>query len=230
MTFAWTSPHSHMTQREPNRCYVSISWCTRIVCASACLVRGWSSLLKTVWTPQCGLTSTGSNCQFWFNLFMSHLRQFSSTWDAPLWLKQYWGDSVVVVGRQICLQSCLMYLLRIKKILLLSSVLPHTPWVSVLQWESDPCCSERVLSLLYTITEVCTVITSAIRNKRHIYTKYRVYFASYIDLSFFSFSWNNKTWDVNDNGYTVIQDKRKTNIQYKTMKVHILVNIRETKA
>lgn len=38
------------------------------------------------------------------------------------------------------------------------------------------------------------------------------------------------TWNVNNNGYTVVQHKKTQNIQYKTMKIHILVNIRDKKS
>ncbi len=226
-----------MTQSEPDTRYVSISWCTRIVCASPRLLRGWSSLLKTVcvcvcvWTPQCGLTGTVRNCQLWFwfcclrdisdsirplGMFLCDLNNAEET----LWLSS--PNRFALQSRLMCHLIKSMYENDSSLVFCLT---PHTS-ISI---------TGRVWPLLLWKSIVpppwaFTVIISAIRNKRHIYTKYCVYFASYIDLSFFSFSWNNTTWDVNDNGYTVIQDKRKPDIQYKTMKVHIPVNIRETKA
>lgn len=47
----------------------------------------------------------------------------------------------------------------------------------------------------------------------------------------FFFIWNIMTWNINENGYNVVQDTEKEkNIYHRTMTIHVLVNIREKKA
>lgn len=85
--------------------------------------------------------------ELWLNLFYETTQTVYTLSGCsslkPVWLR----NRVVAVASQVCLQSCLLYHLCLN---IDNSVGPQVPWVSAsLTPESDPCCSQEVLSFLY---------------------------------------------------------------------------------